>query len=182
MVRPILTFFLIPISALALDLTGGWELAPSSLTYRVTHPLHKVAGKSVAARGKGKCGAKGCEFLVAVPVKSFDSGDGNRDAHMWETVLAGLHPMVQVRLTGLKVGKGQTPQGVEVDAEVEFAGKKVLFPGLALEVTEWGKEGVRLKGTLPLSLKAFGIKAPALLTVPIKDEVPVELDLTWRKG
>jgi hypothetical protein len=182
MVRPILALWLIPVSALALELTGGWELTTSTLTYRVTHPLHKVVGKSTAARGKGKCGAKGCEFLVAVPVKSFDSGDGNRDAHMWETVQAGLHPMIQVRLTGLKVGKGPRPSGVEVDAEVEFAGKKVQFPGLKLEVAEWDKEAVRLKGTLLLSLKAFGIKAPSLLTVPVEDKVPVELDLTWRKG
>jgi len=182
MLRSVLALLLVPATALSLDLTGKWGLSSGSLTYRVTHPLHKVTGKSAAAKGKGACGAKGCEFLVAVPVKSFDSGDGNRDAHMWEAVKAGLHPMIQVRLTGLKVGKGPTPQEVEVDAEVEFAGKKVLFPGLKLQVAEWGKASARLRGTLPLSLKAFDIKAPSLLTVPIQDKVPVELDLTWRKG
>jgi hypothetical protein len=162
------------------DLTGKWELTRSELTYKVTHPLHKVVGKSTAAKGKGACGEKGCEFLVAVPVKTFDSGDGNRDSHMWQTVKAGLHPMVEVVLAKVRA-KGNEPKEVLVDAEVTFAGKKAAFKDLELEVVEWKKEGVRLKGILNLSLKSFDIKAPSLLTVPVEDQVPVEMDLTWTK-
>jgi hypothetical protein len=56
-----------------------WILEQSTLTYHVSHPLHQTEGVSHAARGKGVCHAGQCDFLVTVPVKSFDSGDSNRD-------------------------------------------------------------------------------------------------------
>ena len=54
-----------------------WVLEQSTLTYHVSHPLHQSEGVSKAARGKGVCHAGQCEFLIAVPVKSFDSADSN---------------------------------------------------------------------------------------------------------
>jgi len=58
-------------------------LEQSTLTYHVSHPLHQVDGVSHAPRGKGVCKDGQCDFLIAVPVKSFDSGDSNRDpAHV----------------------------------------------------------------------------------------------------
>ena len=59
-----------------------WTLATSTITYHITHPMHQVEGVSHAARGKGVCNAGQCDFLIAAPVKSFDSGDSNRDLHM----------------------------------------------------------------------------------------------------
>lgn len=161
---------------------GDWTLSASALTYHVTHPLHKVQGVSKAAKGKGDCDAKGCGFLVAVPVKTFESGDGNRDSHMWQVAKAGTYPLVQVRITGIAVvGKGD-PKEMRVDATVEFAGKKVEYPKVLLEVVSWGSSEVRLKGTLPLTLKAFEISAPSLLGMAVSDEIPVGMDLTWIKG
>lgn len=74
-----LLFLAIPALAVADD---QWVLDQSTLTYRVSHPLHQTEGVSHAARGKGVCHAGECDFLIAVPVKSFDSGDSNRDIHM----------------------------------------------------------------------------------------------------
>ena len=68
------------------DSTGSsqWLLDQSTLTYHMSHPMHEVDGVSHAARGKGICHAGWCDFLIAVPVKTFDSGDTNRDLHMIE--------------------------------------------------------------------------------------------------
>jgi hypothetical protein len=52
-----------------------WILEQSTLSYHVSHPLHKTNGVSKAARGKGVCHEGQCDFVVAVPVKSFDAGD-----------------------------------------------------------------------------------------------------------
>jgi hypothetical protein len=52
---------------------------------------------SHAAKGKGVCHAGQCDFLIAVPVKSFDSGDSNRDLHMLQVTRGGEFPMVIVR-------------------------------------------------------------------------------------
>jgi hypothetical protein len=38
-----------------------------------------------------------CDFLIAVPVKSFDSGNSNRDLHMLQVTRGGQFPMITVR-------------------------------------------------------------------------------------
>src|ERR1700731_2649531 len=74
-----------------------WVLEQSTLTYHVSHPLHESEGVSHAARGKGVCHAGQCDFLIAVAVKSFDSGDSNRDLHTLQVARAGQFPMSTVR-------------------------------------------------------------------------------------
>src|SRR5271167_224150 len=74
-----------------------WALDQSTLTYHVSHPLHQTEGVSHAARGKGVCHAGQCDFLIAVPVKSFDSGDSNRDLHMVQATRGAAFPIVSVR-------------------------------------------------------------------------------------
>src|ERR1035438_4966616 len=74
-----------------------WILKQSTLTYHVGRRLHQTDGVSHAARGKGVCHAGQCEFLIAVPVKSFDSGDSNRDLHMLQVTRGGQFPIVSVR-------------------------------------------------------------------------------------
>jgi hypothetical protein len=71
---------------------GQWVLDQSTLTYRVSHPLHQTEGVSHAARGKGVCHTGQCDFLIAVPVKSFDSGDSNRDIHMLQATRGAEFP------------------------------------------------------------------------------------------
>ena len=74
-----------------------WILSQNTLTYHVSHPLHQSEGVSHAAKGKGVCHEGQCEFLIAVPVKSFDSGDSNRDLHMLQVTRGAEFPLVTVR-------------------------------------------------------------------------------------
>src|ERR1700757_1378854 len=89
-----LLFFAAPAFAQA---DHQWILQQSSLTYHVSHPLHQSEGVSHEARGKGVCHQGQCDFLIAVPVKSFDSGDSNRDLHMIQATRGAEFPMVSVR-------------------------------------------------------------------------------------
>src|ERR1700676_4396687 len=75
-----------------------WVLAQSTLTYHVSHPLHQNEGISHEARGKGVCHGGQCVFLIAVPAKSFNSGDSNRDLHMIQAVHGAQFPLVSVRI------------------------------------------------------------------------------------
>jgi hypothetical protein len=70
----------------------SWTLDQSTLSYHMSHPIHEVDGVSHAARGKGVCHAAVCDFLIAAPVKSFDSGDSNRDLHMLQVTVAPSIP------------------------------------------------------------------------------------------
>lgn len=155
-----------------------WVLAQSTLTYHVTHPLHEVDGVSHAAKGKGVCHAGQCDFLIAVPVKSFDSGDSNRDLHMLQVTRGGEFPMVVVR-TQLPE-QDATSTAIKADLTVQFAGQTAHYNQIPLQATKQGNE-VHITGTIPCTVSDFKIDPPKLLTIPIKNDIPVKVDMTWRQ-
>lgn len=168
--------------ALALPLLAGgdsqWVLAQSTLTYHVSHPLHESEGVSHAARGKGICHAGQCEFLIAVPVKSFDSGDTNRDLHMVQVTRGGEFPMVSVRTRLPESAAGNAT--IRADLEIQFAGQTVTYRQVPFEETI--QDGTaRLRGTIPATLDAFKIDPPTLLAIPVRNEMPVRVEMTWRR-
>src|SRR6202795_395638 len=91
-----LTALLLLAPPLLAQADSQWVLEQSSLAYHVSHALHQTDGVSRAARGKGVCHAGQCDFLIAVAVKSFDSGDSNRDLHMLQAARGGQFPLVTV--------------------------------------------------------------------------------------
>ena len=155
-----------------------WVLAKSTLKYHVSHPLHEVDGVSHAAKGKGDCQSGQCNFLIAVPVKSFDSGDSNRDLHMIEVTRGAQFPMVVVRsqLPEAEIKSGT----VHADLEVQFAGQTAYYKQVPLEIVMQGNE-IKLIGTIPATVSDFKIDPPKLLMMPIKNEIPVRLEMTWEK-
>jgi hypothetical protein len=158
---------------------GQWVLAASTLTYHISHPLHQSEGVSHEARGKGTCQAGRCNFLIAVPVKSFVSGDSNRDLHMLQATRGAEFPLVAVRVS--------VPESVEgtasfhCDVEIEFAGQKATYHDVPLQAAKNGNE-VHITGTIPATLADFKIAPPSLLSIPVKNEMPVRIDLAWRPG
>jgi hypothetical protein len=125
MKRIVLTAFLLFVTTAPAQTDSLWVLKQSTLTYHVSHPLHQVDGVSHAARGKGVCHAGRCDFLIAVPVKSFDSCDSNRDLHMLQVARGGQFPMIIVR-TELpeEASKSAT---IHADLEAQFAGQTAHF-------------------------------------------------------
>jgi len=170
--------FLLVCAPLALHAQSQWVLTESTLTWHVTHPMHEVAGVSHDAKGKGNCNAQGCDFLIAVPVKSFDSGDSNRDLHTIETVRGAQFPMVVVR-THLPPSALDAAT-IDADLEVQFAGQTAHYSHVPLHRTTHGNE-VQITGTVPATCSDFKIDRPSFLTVPIRNEIPVTVDTTWRE-
>jgi hypothetical protein len=166
---------LLPVAAAG---DSQWLLERSTLTYHVSHPLHESEGVSHEARGKGVCHVGECDFLIAVPVKSFDSGDTNRDLHMIQVVRGGEFPVVTVRAHLPE--SAAAGREIRADMEVAFAGTTVTFKQVALDQsTENG--ATRITGTIPATLAAFKIDPPTLLAIPVKNEIPVRVDMTWRR-
>ncbi len=155
-----------------------WILSQSTLTYHVTHPLHQVDGVSHAARGKGVCHAGRCDFLIAVPVKSFDSGDTNRDLHMLQVTRGGEFPMVIVR-TSLPEDASASAT-IHADLEVQFAGQTATYKQVPFEQVKEGNE-TKISGTIPATLSDFKIDPPSLLTIAVKNEIPVHVLMTWQR-
>jgi hypothetical protein len=154
-----------------------WVLEKSTLAYHVSHPLHDTEGVSHAARGKAACQAGQCDVLIAAPVKSFDSGDSNRDLHVLQVTRGAEFPLVSVRLR-LPVSAVDSAT-IDCDLEVEFAGQTARYKAVPFrQVTEGSTR--RISGTVPARLSDFKIPLPSLLAVPVKDEMPVSVEMTWR--
>src|ERR1700731_3862158 len=113
-----------------------WLLQQSTLTYHVSHPLHQTEGVSHAAKGKGVCHEGQCQFLIAVPVKSFDSGDSNRDLHMLQVTRGAEFPMVTVR-TRLPEAASVSAI-VHADLEIQFAGQTADYKEVSFQLVTQG--------------------------------------------
>ena len=155
-----------------------WVLQQSALTYHVSHPLHQSEGVSHAAKGKGVCHAAQCEFLIAVPVKSFDSGDSNRDLHMLQVTRGAEFPLVTVR-TRLPESD-DAASSINVDLEIQFAGQTAQYKQVPFKLEKQG-DLIHITGTISATLTDFKIDPPSLLTLPVKNEIPVRVDMTWHQ-
>jgi hypothetical protein len=173
----LIAFLLLALPTLA-QTDSQWTLEKSTLTYHVSHPLHQVDGVSHAVRGKGVCHAGQCDFLIAVPVKSFDSGDSNRDLHMLQVTRGGEFPMVTVRTSLLENASASAT--IHADLEVQFAGQSAKYKQVSFEQVTQGNE-TRISGTIPATLSDFKIDPPSLLAMPVKNEIPVRVEMNWRK-
>lgn len=174
--RKILALFILAAAPNLFAADHAWVLKQSTLTYHVSHPLHQSEGISHAARGKGVCHEGQCDFLIAVPVKSFDSGDSNRDLHMIQVTRGAEFPMVSVRTRLPEAASTET--SIKLDIEVQFAGQTAQFKQVPFEVATEGSEK-RIAGTIPATLTDFKIDPPSLLTMPVKNEIPVRVEMTW---
>ena len=153
-----------------------WILDQSTLSYHISHPLHQAEGVSKQARGKGTCHAGQCDFLIAAPVKSFDSGDSNRDLHMLQVAHGAQFPLVTVRTRLPEASAASSTLAADLD--IEFAGQTAHYKQVPFQLMANGKI-LRVTGTIPATLSDFRIEPPKLLTVPVKNEIPVKVDMTW---
>ena len=69
---------------------------------------------------------------------------------------------------------------IRADLDIEFAGQSVHYKDVPFEVATQGKEK-KLTGTIPAKVSDFKIEPPTLLTMPIKNDIPVKIDMSWRQ-
>jgi hypothetical protein len=155
-----------------------WVLTQSTLSYHMSHPMHEVDGASHAARGKGFCHAGQCDFLIAVPVKSFDSGDSNRDEHMLQVTRGADFPLVTVRFR-LPAADLDAPT-LTCDLDVQFAGNAAHYAHIPFHQTIQNGDH-HITGTVPSTISDFKIPPPSFLTIPIKNDIPVKVDMLWHR-
>lgn len=160
------------------QIASQWQLLQSTLSYHASSPVHQVEGVSHAARGKGICRAGQCNFLVAAPVKSFNTGDTNRDLHMLEATRGAANPMVVVRA---QFPEAQLQQStIYADLEVQFAGQTTHYSRVAFQRQSQGDE-MRITGTVPATCSDFKFERPSFLGMTISNDIPVRVDATWKQ-
>jgi len=125
----------------------------SSLTYAMKHALHAWTGTSreVACAAETDAGGRITRVAATVRVKSFDSQNSNRDAHMLEVTDALTYPNITFSSNTV------TPEtdGYLVRGNLSFHGVTKPFE---TKVTESKKNGRRIiTGRFIFLLEDFGI-------------------------
>ena len=87
-------------------------------------------------------------------------------------------PMVIVRIQ-LSEKELESPS-IQANLNISFAGQNKEYQQVPLKREAKGNS-IEVSGTIPLKCSDFKITRPELLAMPIKDEVPVNLDTTWVK-
>ena len=151
----------------------------SSVSYHLVHKFHEVTGVSRAVDGKARLLPGGAvQVMVRARVDAFDSGNGNRDAHMLEVTEAARYPYVVLKAVGAVAPPAGYPATVEVALAGELAFHGVTRPvSMPAQVTFSGPKSASVAATFPISLDGFGVERPSLLFMKVDDTVVIKASL-----
>jgi polyisoprenoid-binding protein YceI len=140
----------------------------SSITYKLTHPLHEI--EAVSKEGYCAVDADPATQIikhtyVKVAVTSFNSGNSSRDSHAMEVVDALSFPDAKFVSTNIE----QKGDNLTVTGKMTFHGitNVIVFNATA----KWSDDKLIITGAFDLSLTAFKVERPSLLMVPVKDNL-----------
>jgi hypothetical protein len=86
------------------------------------------------------------------------------------------YPLVTVRFRLPQSALSQPT--LDCDLEVQFAGNTAHYTHIAFQQSISGTTHP-ISGVVPSTLSDFKIQPPTFLTVPIKNEIPVRVDMAW---
>ena len=165
---------IIAVLALSLSLSAlakDYNITSGRAEYTVKHLVKTVKGESKEIKGKMSCSEKKeCEFLVAIPVKTFLSSDSNRDLNMLTILEASKYPLVTAK--GKIFEEDFLKNDIAITATVNFHGIEKQYP---VKMTG-GKDQ---KGQFTVLLDEHKVERPSLLTVKIDNEVPISFEIQW---
>jgi len=163
--------FFVLILGMNLCFASEFKLQSGQAEYTVKHLLKTVKGQSKELKGKMICDKGLCQFLIAIPVKSFISSDSNRDLNMQTILEASKYPLVTV--------KGELK---EEDYKKDQYSLKALvnFHGIEKNYTINIQRKDVSTGNFTILLEDHKIDRPSLLTVEIDNKVPIDFSFDWK--
>lgn len=152
----------------------------STLAYRLVHKLHEVVGTSRAVEGRARLLPGGAvQVMVRSRVDAFDSGNGNRDAHMLEATEAARFPFVTLKAVGTLSPPAAYPARAEVTLQGELTFHGVTRPVQVPVVVDFASpRRASASAALTISLEAHRVERPSLLFVKVDDALVVTAGLT----
>jgi len=147
------------------------------VTYRLSHPLHKIEAmsKDVNFHVVIDTVKKEIQAVSAqVDVTTFDSGNSNRDSHAMEVIDAIDFPEVTFS------GKTMSHSGdsLLVSGDLNFHG---IQKNIAVSVIpEWLPAELKVHGEFAVSLTDFKIDRPSLLMIPVSDTLRFSLSAVFQ--
>lgn len=113
---------------------------------------------------------------VTIPVESMKTGISNRDSHMLEVL--GFPKFKEIRAVVESIVPGEKNH-YAISGKLTIKGVEKPFRSEATSTTEG--DTVILRGGFPVSLAAYGVEAPDLLFIKIKDRVDINYDFRFKK-
>jgi hypothetical protein len=96
---------------------------------------------------------------------------------MLQVTRGAQFPIVSVR-TQLREADSASAT-IQADLEIQFAGQTAKYMQVPFQLMTQGNQ-IRISGTIPATLTDFKIDPPSLLALPVKNEIPVRVEMTWR--
>ena len=178
-----ITGALIIATATTIGGAGGqaWVSTAGSIEFGVSHPFHHVVGKSTQVQAVASISAGVLEGAARVAVRSFDSGNANRDAHMLEVIEAVRHPMALVQFTVRDFALPEAGSSIKlkVKGQVSLRGAKTEVP-IELDISRSRDDTLSVSFTFTDSLDAHGVERPELMFVAIDDALRISGSLTLK--
>ncbi|HVH60740.1 MAG TPA: hypothetical protein VM709_10420, partial [Candidatus Sulfotelmatobacter sp.] len=69
---------------------------------------------------------------------------------------------------------------IYADLEIQFAGQTANYKQIPFQLTPQ-RSATKITGTIPATLSDFKIEPPTLLTLPVKNEMPIRVEMTWHR-
>jgi polyisoprenoid-binding protein YceI len=155
-----------------------------TLSYKLVHKFHEIVGVSKRLEAKARLLPDGAvQVMARAPIDSFDSGNGNRDAHMLEVVEGATYRVVEFK--GVSSGLS-LPQKFPATLKVSLHGL-LTFHGVQQEktidatLTFADTDHLRVASSFPLSLDSFRVERPSLMFVRVEDKVVLDADLSMAR-
>lgn len=149
-----------------------FSLTNAKADYTVKHLVKTVKGESHELKGKLVCEKENCEFLVAIPSKSFVSSDSNRDLNMQTILEVTKFPLITV--------KGTFPEANLSKPNFDIK-SLVSFHGIEKEYVLNIKNAASSSGHFTLLLEDHKVERPSLLMAKIDNEVPIRFTFSWKE-
>jgi len=177
-----LTALTLPLSARA---DGMYKLDPSksTLTYKIVHKFHESVGVNKKVQGAAVIKGTDAQVQIRAQVADFDSGNGNRDSHMKETVEEAKYPDVTLKgvIKGLAMpasfpGKAQGT----LEGQLTFHGQTNPIK-IPVTIDFASANNAHATSEFDVSLDAYKVDRPSLMFVKIDDACHITVDLNFAK-
>jgi polyisoprenoid-binding protein YceI len=162
--------------------TYAVDPSASAVRFHLHHQMHAVDARSSQIEGKAILAPDGkVQAMIRIPTASFDSGDGNRDSHMRETVESGKFPYVVYKgvTSVVRPAAAGKPIQARLQGELDFHGVKRPLE-VPAEVTFEADGSVLVRAKFPVNLEAHRIERPSLLFVKVDENVQLDAELRFR--
>ncbi len=152
------------------------DVSASSIMYAMSHPLHnfEATSKEFKAVAAYNMASKKIELIaVTAAIKSFDSGNSNRDSHMIEATEALKYP--NVTFSGNEISYS----GEKISAKGKLTFHGVSKPFTITGVQKLTDKKMVVTGSFDVNMTDFGIKPPSLMGLSTDEEIKMKYTLTF---